>query len=103
MALQYTYPDEYLKQRVTEDREARAIAYVDTLGITEQADKDKLNIIKAYIITALECSSNDDDNFAAKYKIYSKEFSQELSTIQAKQREASGGSGSLYNVSLGRS
>ncbi len=103
MALLYTYPDEYLKSRITEDREARAISYVDTLGIEDPIDKEKLIILKAYIVTALESSASDDDTFASKYKIYSKEFAEELAKIQAKQREAEGGSGSILNIPLGRS
>ncbi len=100
MALQYTYPDEYLAKRITEDRETRAINEASLTGITDTAYLEKLSILKCYIITSLECNSKPDDVFAQKLKIYSKEYDALLSTALETQREVSGKS--LYSIEIGR-
>jgi len=100
MALTYTYPDEYLAKRVTEDREQRAIDEVVLTGITDEAYLEKLSILKCYIITSLECNSNPDDIFAQKLKTYSKEYDSVLDTAKSSQLKVDGKS--LYSLEIGR-
>ena len=100
MALLYSYPDEYLAQRVTEDREQRAVKEIEKLYLTIQQNKDSLIVLKAYIITALECSASDDDTFASKYKIYSKEYATALHNAKMQEKENAGKS--LYSVVIER-
>jgi len=79
--LTYTYTDAYLKNRVTEDIEDRAALDVDNLGTFPTTPinwRDKLIILRAYIIACLELGADSNDVFAQKLKQYRQEFDQQL-------------------------
>lgn len=113
MALTYFYPDAYLQPLVTESREQRAIA--DVAGQFEATTalpafwKQRLVILRAYVITCQESQRAPEDLFTAKLKTYSAEWDKAgPAAIVARDAEASGGSGvavggaSFVSVSLER-
>lgn len=72
--LVYTYFDAYLKGHVTLEREARAVAEVATFGSFASDWTARLVVLRAYVITCLECQAAPDDLFAQKLKHYRQEF-----------------------------
>ena len=110
MALTYTYPDQYLRRQVTEEREARAVADVADLGTLPATWVQRLVVLRAYVLTCLECQEKPDDLFAAKLTTYRKEFDSALSLARSAQSAASAqtggaasGGGSFFSVELFRS
>ncbi|MFI3195590.1 MAG: hypothetical protein QX195_07195 [Methylococcaceae bacterium] len=81
-----TYTDAYLKSRVTIDHELRAMLDVDNYGTFPTTPinwKERLTMLRAYIIACLELGGEGDDVFAQKLKQYRMEFEQQLA--QARQ------------------
>lgn len=77
MATTYTYPDAYLAQFCTEEREARALADVDVLedqlptGQSFSAEwLERLVIVQCYILACTENQADAEDLFTAKLKTY---------------------------------
>lgn len=70
----HTYFDGYLKTHVTDEREARATAEVATFGSFAGDWTARLVVLRAYVITCLECQGATDDLFAQKLKHYRQEF-----------------------------
>jgi hypothetical protein len=85
MALAYTYSDAYVAAKITTDREARAIAEVAQLGTLPDTWVKRLGIIRAYIITCLECASAPDDMWTTKLSAYRKEFDTALPQARGAQ------------------
>lgn len=83
MPLTYTYTDAYLKGQVTEARENLAEADVDAIATFSATWKQKLSIIRAYIIVCLECQAQPDDLFAQKLKHYRQEWEAQLAQAKA--------------------
>lgn len=83
MALTYTYADAYLKAQVTEDRENRAEEDVDAIATFAAEWKEKLTILRAYIIACLECQAQPDDLFAQKLKHYRQEWEGALASAKS--------------------
>lgn len=83
MAVTLTYADAYLASLVTEAREQRAFDDVDALGTFATAWRNKLAVIRAYIITCLESQSDPDDLFSAKLAAYRREWSDTLAQARA--------------------
>ena len=82
----YTYTDSYLKNRVTEDIEATAMEEID--AIREFPDdpidwREKLVVLRTYILSCLEQTSASDDVFAVKLTHYRKEYDSTLSRAHA--------------------
>ncbi|MBS3953638.1 MAG: hypothetical protein KGZ88_11880 [Methylomicrobium sp.] len=89
MALLLTYNDAYLKTRVTEDIEDRALLDVDNLGDFPDTPinwRERLGVLRSYIITCLELGADSDDVFAQKLKQYRVEFDYQL--VQARNAAA---------------
>jgi hypothetical protein len=86
MALQYTYTDSFLKNRITEEIETRAIDDVATSGEYSSTWTERLVIIRAYILASLEHLAKPDDAYAAKIQFYRKEYDSCL--INAKRAKA---------------
>lgn len=78
MALTYTYADAYLAAQITTDRETRAIADVAAIATFSADWKQRLVILRAYIIACLECQAQPDDLFAQKLKHYRAEWESTL-------------------------
>lgn len=102
MALTYTYPDAYLSKYCTEAREARAIAYVATLGTFAAAWTERLVICRCYVLACLENQGDAEDLFAAKLKNYTKEFDTLLSGARAATVDADGNVLPVFSVPLER-
>ncbi|HOU64454.1 MAG TPA: hypothetical protein PK861_00280 [Thermomonas sp.] len=111
MALQHAYLDGYLSTLVNEAREAQAISDVDVFGTLPAAWVTRLVILRAYVITCLECQKAPDDTFAAKLSAYRKEFEQVL--VLARQAQTAvdaantasapqGASGGYFTVEIHR-
>lgn len=74
MSLTLNYTDAYLKNRVTESIEATATSDVEEIGTFPSEWKDRLIVIRAYILTCLEQGGQDGDTFAVKLKQYRQEW-----------------------------
>ena len=96
----YNYYDDYITDYITDEREQRAIAYVDTLGVSDTQTYERLVVLKTYIITAKEAMVNDADIFKLKADLYQKEFDALLLTYREKEAAAQGKS--LFTLGLQR-
>lgn len=86
MALTYIYTDAYLKTRVTEAIEGRAIEEVDAIRQFPETPVDwrgKLIRLRTYVITCEEQGSTNDDVFAFKLATYRKEYESTLANAHA--------------------
>ena len=81
----YTYNDGYLTKLITEDRETRAMAEVGQIGTLPQTWVSRLTILRAYIITCIECQASADDLFAQKLAAYRKEYDTALPQARTAQ------------------
>lgn len=77
------YPDAYLAKHCTQDREDRAFAEVDTLGNFPEAWRNRLTVLRCYVIACLENQGDTEDLFAAKLKNYRAEWDTLLPQAQA--------------------
>lgn len=102
MALTYTYTDAYLKGQVTEARENIAEADVDAIATFSAAWKEKLTILRAYIIVCLECQAQPDDLFSQKLKHYRTEFDAQLAQAKAATEDTEGNPLPTLSISLER-
>lgn len=103
MALTLTYDDAYLKDRIADPLEARAAQEVDDMRIGAIADnvRERLVILRAYIIVCLEHQANPDDLYAAKLKNYRAEFDAALARARASVPDAAGSS-FVFSIPLER-
>lgn len=85
-----TYQDAYLAKFCTEEREARAFDEVDFLGTFSNEWRNKLTVIKTYILACLENQADPEDLFSAKLSNYRKEFEFVLAQARASTPDAEG-------------
>lgn len=78
----FAYTDSYLKNRMTDDLESRAIDDVAQLGTFPDPWQDKLAVIRAYILCCLENVASDEDTFSVKLKQYQGEWKAMLQQAQ---------------------
>lgn len=90
MATLNTYHDAYLSRHCSEDRETRAYADVDDIATFAQEWRDKLAVIRCYVIVCLECQGEPDDLYGVKLKHYRSEFDAVLSQAKAATTDAGG-------------
>lgn len=83
MALTLTYHDSYLAPLLTEEREARALVDVDQIATFPTVWRDKLGVLRGYVLTCLESNAAGDDVFSVKLKQYQKEFDATLALARA--------------------
>lgn len=102
MATTLTYPDAYLSKFCTEEREARAFADVDTLGTFATEWRNRLTILRCYILACLEHQADPEDLFSAKLKNYNKEYDAMLAQARAATPDASGTNLPIFSVPLER-
>lgn len=102
MPLTHTYFDAYLKSHITEERETRAAAEVAEHGTFSADWTARLTVLRAYIITCLECQAQPDDLFSQKLKNYRSEFDSVLAQARAATPDESCAPVSLLSVSLER-
>lgn len=85
-----TYTDSYLKaDALALAREAQATLEVDALGVFQEANRDRLIEIRAYILTCLESTKAPHDLFELKLRLYRGEFDLALSMARAAAAKAS--------------
>jgi hypothetical protein len=108
MALVYTYPDAYLADFCTEEREARAIADVLVMAGTRTFSADwteRLVIVQTYILACIENQASAEDLFTAKLKTYRDQQAIMLpqAALDADQTAEVAGAGlSLFSIPLER-
>lgn len=91
MALTYTYTDGYLRERVTETVEARALADINAIYASFSATWLAILVpIRAYVLVCLEHKRSDDDLFAVKLIDYKEEFQANLARAQQATENADG-------------
>lgn len=93
MALLYAYHDNYLAALMTEERETRAITEVQAYGTFPTAWAERLIVLRAYVLTCLECQQAPDDLFSTKIGTYRKEFDMVLPLARAAQIAAEAAEG----------
>lgn len=102
MPLINTYFDGYLKNQVTEEREARAVTEVAEIGTFAAEWVSRLTVLRAYVITCLECQAAPDDLFAQKLKNYRSEFEAVLAQAKSATTDSEGKPMQTLTVSLER-
>lgn len=102
MALILTYTDAYLKQRITSSIEQRAFDEVDAVGAFADDWRDKLAVIRAYILTCLEFGGEQNDTFSVKLSQYRREWDFSLALARASSSDTSSARG-LHSLTIERS
>lgn len=102
MATTLTYPDAYLAKFCTEDREDRAFADVDREGSFDTQARNRLAVLRCYVIACLENQASPDDLFTAKLKSYRAEYDAELVRARAAQPDASPNGSLVFSIPLER-
>lgn len=98
-----TYPDAYLAKFCTTDREARAFADVDNLGTFATEWRNRLTVLRCYILACLENQSDTEDLFTAKLKTYRAEFDVTLAQARNAAADAdSTGGAFIFSMDLER-
>lgn len=100
-----TYPDPFLSRFCTDDRETRAFADVDALRPSgspfADAWRDKLATLRTYVIACTENMADADDTFAAKLKVYEREYTATIAAARAATPNDDG-SAFIFSVPLER-
>lgn len=86
MTLTLTYTDAYLSRSITASIEERAFEDVDQLGTFPTEWRNKLAVVRAYILTCLEKCAQSGDTYEVKLAQYRKEF--DFVLTQAKRAQA---------------
>lgn len=85
-----TYPDAYLAKFCDTDRETRAFADVDNLGTFATEWRNRLTVLRCYILSCLENQADPEDLFSAKLKTYRQEFDATLAQARTATAAADG-------------
>ena len=98
-----TYDDAYLTTRIDSDLEERAMQKIDDMALGAIADnvRERLVILRAYILVCLEHQANPDDLYSAKLKNYRSEFDAALARARASAPDAAGSS-FVFSIPLER-
>ena len=96
------YRDAYLQRFCTETLEVIAYADVDDLGTFTTTWRDKLTVVRCYILACLENQADPDDLFTSKYKIYSKEFEGLLAQARTAAEDSEGNYLPVFSIPLER-
>lgn len=104
MTVSLVYNDAYLAALVTEDREARALAYVDDIAEFPAEWRDRLAVAWAYVLAATESQRAPDDLFGTKAKAYRTQFNDMLPIARNAADAATGttGAGSMLSIPWAR-
>jgi hypothetical protein len=96
------YRDAYLKDFCSYEVETLAYSDVDLLGTFTTAWRNKLAIVRAYILVCQENQANDEDLFTAKLKTYEKEFEGLLARARTASPDDDGNYAPIYSIPLER-
>ena len=97
-----TYPDAYLAKHCTDEREERAFAQVDTYGAFPAAWRERLAVLRCYILACLENQADPEDLYAAKLKAYRSEWEALIPQARAAIETTDGSRPSMFSVPLER-
>ena len=97
-----SYYDAYLSKHCTSEREVRAYAEVDLLGTFTDEWRDKLAVVKCYILVCLENQASAEDLFTEKLKTYNKEFDGLLAQARTASADSEGNFAPIYTIPLER-
>lgn len=100
MALTYEYLDQVLSPLITEAREELAAADVDAIATFPDAWRDRLIVLRVYIITCLDYASANDDPFTLKLGQYRAQYDEALT--EARKTVSSTVTVGLFSVPLER-
>ncbi len=100
MATTLTYTDAYLTGYIDQSVEDRARADVDDLGTFPTDWRDKLTVLRAYIITCLDKQAQPEDLFTAKLKSYRAEFDRQLAGARNAQAEVADTAPGLISIPI---
>ena len=98
----YTYTDAYLSPLVTADRTARAESDVDAIGAFATTWRDKLVVLRTYVLICLDSQKAPDDPFGTKLASYRKEWEAILAQAKAATTDATGMPLTRFTIPLER-
>lgn len=96
------YQDAYLARFCDDDREDRAFDEVDQYGTFAAEWRNKLTVLRCYILACLENQADPDDLFSAKLINYRKEFEFVLAQARADTPDSEGIIPPILSVPLER-
>lgn len=96
------YRDAYLKRFCSDEIETLAYQQVDDLGTFTTTWRDRLATLQVYLIACQENQAQPDDLFAAKYKMYKKEFDGLLARAETAEPDDDGNYAAVFTVNLER-
>jgi len=96
------YRDAYLKDFCDYDVEQLAYTDVDLLGTFTDAWRDRLTIVRAYILVCQENKASDEDLFTQKLEMYNKEFEGLLAKARTASPDDDGNYAPIYSIPLER-
>lgn len=106
----YAYADAYLARHVTPARETQAVRDVAMAGTFPDEWVARLVVLRAYMITCMECQQAPDDLFAGKLSSYRKDYTDAIPLARAAQEAAAedagtapAGGGGIFTIDLQRS
>lgn len=97
-----TYEDAYLARFCTDERETRAFDDVDDLGTFATVWRNKLTVVRCYVLACLENQADPEDLFSAKLTNYRKEFESLLAQARAATPDSEGIIPPILSVPLER-
>ena len=86
----YTYTDAFLSPLATPDRTARAESDVDAIATFATEWRDKLVVLRTYLLICLDSQKSAEDAFAVKLAAYRKEWESVLAAAKAATTDAAG-------------
>jgi hypothetical protein len=86
---EFTYKDKFLAPLVTDDVESRAADDVAVLGSFPETWRERLTVLKSYLVACLDNGKAPGDIFATKYDLYRKEFASTLDRARIAAAQAS--------------
>jgi hypothetical protein len=101
MPLAHTYTDAFLAKHITTDIETRAAADVADIGTLPAAWVIRLEITRAYVITAIEKGTSSEDTYAVKLGYYRKEWDSQLQQARMAQAAADAATGGASGATWG--
>lgn len=96
MAISLKYTDAYLSRHITQAIETQAFADVDELGIFPSDWRNRLTVVRSYILTCLEKGAQAGDTYEMKLGQYRKEFD----FVLAQARRAQAAADATVNVPI---
>lgn len=96
MAISLKYTDAYLSRHITQAIETQAFADVDELGTFPNDWRNRLTVVRAYLLTCLEKGAQAGDTYEMKLGQYRKEFD----FVLAQARRAQAAADSTVNVPI---